>query len=71
MAFRAYVSVNSKPDHPPGQKEFKIPNPRAYKNEPKPHPWGIFLNHSLQKHEKMRQKSFETARFYHLKLIKR
>ena len=53
-----YVSVNSKPDHPPGKtprqffdrriphppgkKEFKTPTPLAYKNELKPHFWGNF-----------------------------
>ena len=54
-----YVSVNSKPDHPPGnffdgripppraKKELKTPTPRAYKNELNPHPRGIFLNYSL------------------------
>ena len=57
------VSVNSKPDHPPGQNPQAIfwwanspppgqersskPHPQAYKNELKPHPWGIFLNYSL------------------------
>ena len=56
--FRAYVSVSSKPDHPPGQipraiflmgefpppgqKQLQNPHPHAYKNEPKPHPWGHF-----------------------------
>ena len=28
--------------HPPSKKEFKTPNPRAYKNELKPHPRGHF-----------------------------
>ena len=32
--------------HPPGKKEFKTPTPRAYKNDLKPHPGGIFLNYS-------------------------
>ena len=53
------VSVNSKPDHPPGnffdgriphpraKKEFKTPTPWAYKNELKLHLRGIFLNYSL------------------------
>ena len=48
------VSVNSKPDHPPGQffglanspppgqKRVQNPTPRAYKNELKPHPRGHF-----------------------------
>ena len=31
--------------HPRAKKEFKTP--RAYKNELKPHPRGIFLNYSL------------------------
>ena len=52
--------------HPPGKKKVQNPDPRAYKNELKPHPRGIFLNYSLEKHEKMRQKSYKTARFYHL-----
>ena len=30
----------------------------------------FLLNYSLQKHEKMRQKSCKTARFYHLQMIK-
>ena len=55
-----YVSVSSKPDHPPwaifvmgefptlrAKKEFETSTPRAYKNELKPHPRGIFLNYSL------------------------
>ena len=41
----------------PEQKEFKTPTPRAYKNEQKPTPRGIFLSYSQLKHEKMRQKS--------------
>ena len=48
------VSNNSKPDHPPraiflwanspppGKKGVQNPHPRAYNNELKPHPWGIF-----------------------------
>ena len=32
--------------HTPGKKEFKTPTPRAYKNELKPQPRGIFLNYS-------------------------
>ena len=31
----------------PGQKGVQNPHPRAYKNELKPHPGGIFLNYSL------------------------
>ena len=31
----------------PGKKGVQNPTPRAYKNELKPHPWGIFLNYSL------------------------
>ena len=72
------VSVDSKPDHPPGQflmGEFpttwskRVQNPHlwTHKNELKPHPKGIFLNYSLQKHEKMRQKSCKAA-FTWLKL---
>ena len=57
--------------HPPGKKEFKTPTPRAYENELKPHPQGIFLNYSPQKHDKMRQKSCKTVRLYHLQDIKR
>ena len=45
--------------------------PPAYKNELKPHARDIFLNYSLQKHEKMRRKSCKTAKFYHLQMIKR
>ena len=50
-----YVSVNSKPDHPPraiflmgefptprAKKEFKTPTPRAYQNDLKPHPRAFF-----------------------------
>ena len=33
--------------HPPGKKEFKTPTPRAYKNELKPTPRGIFFSYSL------------------------
>ena len=52
--------------HAAGKKKVQTPTPRASTNELKPHPRGIFLNYSLQKHEKMRQKSCKTARFYHL-----
>ena len=52
--FNFYVSVNSKPDHPPGnifdgriphppgKKEFKTPTSRAYENELKSHPGAFF-----------------------------
>ena len=32
---------------PRAKKEFKTPTVRAYKNELKPHPGGIFLSYSL------------------------
>ena len=51
---------------PPGRERVQNPHPRAYKNELKPYPGDIFLNYSPEKHEKMRQKSCKTARFYHL-----
>ena len=35
------------PPPPPGQKRVQTPTSRAYKNELKPHSWGIFLNYSL------------------------
>ena len=71
------VSVDSKPDHPPGQffdgripttwaKRVQNRHPWAHKNDLKPHPRGIFLNYSLQKHEKRGQKSCKAATFYHL-----
>ena len=63
MHVGSYVSVNSKPDHPPrqnplaifwwanspppGKKGVQNPHPQAYKSELKPHPQGIFLNYSL------------------------
>ena len=33
--------------HPLGKKKVQNPDPRAYKNELKPHPRGIVLNYSL------------------------
>ena len=77
LSKHANVSVNSKPDHPPRAKppgnffDVRIPHPPGKKEVQNPHPRGIFLNYSLQKHEKMRQKSCKTARFYHLQMIKR
>ena len=47
--------------HPPGKKDFETPPPKPIKTSQNPTPGGIFLNDSLQKHEKMRQKSFKTA----------
>ena len=32
--------------HHQAKKDFKTPNPQAYKNKLKPHPRGIFLNYS-------------------------
>ena len=34
---------------PWAKKKFKTPTPRAYKNELKPYPRGIFLNYSILK----------------------
>ena len=47
--------------HPLGKKDFKLPPPKPIKTSQNPTPGGIFLNDSLQKHEKMRQKSFKTT----------
>ena len=55
----------------PGKKGVQNPTPRAYKNELKPHPWGIFSIIHYKNMKKMRQKSCKTARFYHLQMIKR
>ena len=60
MTFRAYVSVNSKPDHPSGsefptpwaKKSSKPPPPGPIKTSQNPTPGGIFLNDSLQNHKK-------------------
>ena len=30
----------------PAPRQKRVQNPRAYKNELKPHPWGIFLDYS-------------------------
>ena len=51
---------------PRAKKEFKTPTPWAYKNELKPHLWGISSIIHYKNMKKMRQKSCKTARFYHL-----
>ena len=52
---------------PPGNFfDGRIPHPRAYKNELKPHPQGHVPQLFIIKTWKMRQKSRKTAGFYHL-----
>ena len=52
--------------NPRAKEEFKTPTLRPIKTSKNPTPRGIFLNYSLKKHEKIRQKSCKTAKFYHL-----
>ena len=48
------------------KRKFKFPSLRTYKNELKPHPGAFSSIIHCKKHGKIRQKSCNTARFYHL-----